>query len=101
MKTAALSFGDPMHPTNVCRSLLRVLKVYIWRGCRGCKRALELVSWVRKEKPGLNVEVVDVSANDRSDQDSVFAVPAYVYRSRAVFLGNPSQRELERWLDTL
>ena len=80
---------------------LGVLKVYISRGCRGCKRALELVSWVRKAKPNLNVEVVDISTTDRSDQDSVFAVPAYVYRSRAVFLGNPSQQELKRWLDTL
>ncbi len=78
-----------------------VLKVCISKGCRGCKRAMELVSWVRKAKPSLDVEVVDVSTADRPDQDSVFAVPAYVYRSRAVFLGNPSQQELERWLDTL
>ena len=56
---------------------------------------------MREAKPSLNVEVVDVSTTERPDQDSVFAVPAYVYRSRAVFLGNPSQRELERWLDTL
>ncbi len=62
---------------------------------------MEPVSWVREAKPSLNVEVVDVSTTERPDQDSVFAVPAYVCRSRAVFLGNPSQRELERWLDTL
>ena len=78
-----------------------VLKVYISKGCRGCKRALELVSWARKAKPSLDVEVVDLSTSDGPDQDSVFAVPAYVYRDRAVFLGNPSQEELMRWLDTL
>ena len=80
---------------------LGVFKVYISMGCRGCKRALELVSWVRKAKPSLNVEVIDVSATDRPDQDSVFAVPTYVYRNKAVFLGNPSQEELKLWLDTL
>ena len=58
---------------------LGVLKVYISRGCRGCERALELFSWVREAKPSLNVEVVDVSATDFSAQDSVFAVPAYVF----------------------
>ena len=79
---------------------LGVLKVYISMGCRGCERALELVSWVRKAKPSPNVEVVDVSTTDRPDQDSMFAVPASVYRNRAVFLGNPSQQELKRWLDT-
>ena len=40
--------------------------------------------------------VVDVSPTDGPDQDSVFAVPAYVYGSRAVFLSNPCQRELKR-----
>ena len=56
---------------------------------------------MRTAEPTLNVEVVDVSTTDRLDQDSVFAVPAYFYRSRAVFLGSPSQQELKRWLDTL
>lgn len=56
---------------------------------------------MRKAKPSLNVEAVDVSTNDRFDQASVFAVPAYVYRSRVVSLSNPSQQELKRWLDNL
>ncbi len=56
---------------------------------------------MRKAKPSLNVEVIDLATTDGPDQDSVFAVPAHVYRSRAVFLGNPSQQELKRWLDTL
>ncbi len=77
------------------------LRVCISKGCRGCKRALELASWMRKTGPSLNVEVVDVSTAERPDQDSVFALPAYVYGSRAVFLGNPSHRALKRWLDTL
>ena len=77
------------------------LEIYISRGCRGRKRTLELVSWVLKAKPSLKIDVVDVSTTDRPDQESVFAFPAHVYRSRAVFLGNPSQQELERWLDTL
>ena len=77
------------------------LKVYISQGCRGCKRALELVSWVRRARPSLDVEVVDVATATDLNEDSVFAVPAYIYRSRPLFLGNPSQQELQRWLHTL
>ena len=78
-----------------------VLKVYISQGCRGCKRALELVSWVRQAKPSLDVEVVDIATAGGPSEDSVFAVPAYIYQSRPLFLGNPSRQELERWLHTL
>ena len=78
-----------------------VLKVYISQGCRGCKRALELVSWVRHAKPSLEVEVVDIATAGAPSEGPVFAVPAYIYQSRPLFLGNPSQQELERWLHTL
>ena len=77
-----------------------VLKVYVSRGCRGCKRALELVSWVRQARPSLDVEVVAVATAGAPSEDSVFAVPAYIYQSRPLFFGNPSQQELERWLHT-
>ena len=78
-----------------------MLRVYISQGCRGCKRALELVSWVRKARPSLDVEVVDIATATDPSEDPVFAVPAYIYRSRPLFLGNPSQQELEHWLNTL
>ena len=50
---------------------------------------------------GLDVEVVDIATTGEHCEDSVFAMPAYIYRSRPLFLGNPSQQELEHWLNTL
>ena len=49
------------------------LNVYVSTGCRGCKRALELVSWLQEARPSFDVEVVDVSTTERPDQGSVFA----------------------------
>ena len=76
-----------------------VLKVYISRGCRGYELAPELVPWVRKAKPSLNVEMVDFSATD--DPQSGLRVRCAGLRLPEVLLGSQSQHELERWLDTL
>ena len=83
------------------RARLGVLKVFISKGCLGCKRALELASWARRVKPNLDVDVVDLSTAPDTGQVAVFAVPTYVYNNRAVCMGNPSQKELQRWLDNL
>ncbi|MDA1347377.1 MAG: thioredoxin family protein [Chloroflexi bacterium] len=83
------------------KATLDVLKVFITQSCRGCKRALELAAWVRKIKPKLVVEVVDLSLPSNADHVRVFAVPAYVYGDRTVFLGNPSHEELGAWLARL
>ena len=78
-----------------------VLKVFVTTGCRGCKRALELIEWVREVEPRLGVEVVDLAVEPDAGGKLVFAVPTYVYGGQAIFLGNPSQQELRNWLYTL
>ena len=78
-----------------------VLRIFIARGCRGCKKAVELASWVRRIKPRLVVEIVDLSRSAAAAPVPVFAVPAYVYGDRTVFLGNPSRYELKVWLARL
>jgi len=83
------------------RYSLGVLKVFISKGCRGCGRALELVAWARKLWPDLSIEVVDLSKNPDANTGRVFAVPAYVYEDRQVFLGNPSWGEFSTWIGTL
>ena len=78
-----------------------VLKIFVTTGCRGCKRALELAEWVRDVEPRLEVQVMDLSVEPNAGGNLVFAVPTYVYGDQAIFLGNPSPRELRTWLDSL
>ena len=78
-----------------------VLKIYVTKGCRGCKRALELGDWVQKAQSWLEVQIVDLSAGPDSGSELVFAVPTYVFDGKPIFLGNPSKQELQTWLDGL
>jgi hypothetical protein len=80
---------------------LGALQVFITAGCRGCKRALELAAWIKGVEPDLSVEVIDLSINANAGQGLVFAVSAYFHNERPVFLGNPSEGELQTWLDNL
>ena len=77
------------------------LQVFVSEGCQGCKLALELVDRVRKMKPQLGVEVIDISKEPTKGGGLVVAVPAYVHDGRLLFLGNPSHQELPSWLDNL
>ena len=83
------------------KAALGVLKVFVSAGCRGCKRALELVAWLRTIRPDLMIEIIDLSKQPDAGLGLVFAVPTYVYDSKPVFLGNPSPPELQAWLDKL
>ena len=83
------------------RALPGDLRVFITPGCWACRRALELAEWLRKTDPRLRVQVVDLSEEPDAGGNLVFAVPTYVYGGKAIFLGNPSLRELEIWLDSL
>ena len=77
------------------------LQVFVSKGCRGCKLAMELADRVRKMKPQLGVEVIDISKEPTKGGGLVVAVPAYVHDGRLLFLGNPSPQELQSWLDNL
>ncbi|MCH7653667.1 MAG: hypothetical protein IIB14_08335 [Chloroflexi bacterium] len=80
---------------------LGVLKIFISKGCAGCRRALEPAAMVRKMKPRLIVEIIDLAINPTAGAGLVFAVPACVYDSKPIFFGNPSPLELQAWLDRL
>lgn len=80
---------------------LGVLKVFIVKGCLGCKRALERVDWKKGMNPRLVVEIIDLAMNPNAGRNLVFAVPTYVYDSSPVFLGNPSKGQLMTWLEGL
>jgi hypothetical protein len=80
---------------------MSVLKIFVVTGCRGCKQALALADWVREEAPRLMVEVIDLALDPDASPGMVFAVPAYVYEDRQVFIGNPSKEELGNWIGKL
>ncbi len=62
---------------------------------------MELVRWVRDARPDVPIETIDVSEREDAFEEAVFAVPAYFYAGRQLFLGNPSRGELQDWLDSL
>ncbi len=77
------------------------MKIYVNAGCRGCKRALELADWVQKTQSWPEVQIVDLAEGPDAGSELVFAVPTYVFDGKTIFLGNPSPRELQSWLDGL
>ncbi|MCI0441415.1 MAG: thioredoxin family protein [Chloroflexi bacterium] len=83
------------------KASLGVLQVFVTMGCRGCRRAQELVAWIRSIKPNLSIQVIDLAVYPDAGLGLVFAVPTYVYNSRPIFVGNPSTQELRQWLDNL
>ena len=80
---------------------LGVLEVFVSAGCRGCRRARELVAWARKINPSLKIRVVDISEEPTVGDRRVFAVPTYAYRDQILYLGNPSESDFRGWLDKL
>ena len=83
------------------RASPEVLKIYVTTGCRGCKRALELADWIKETQPWLEVKIVDLSVGPDAGSKLVFAVPTYVFHGKPIFLGNPSKKGLQTWLDSL
>ncbi len=82
-------------------SSTKVLKVFVSKGCRGCDRAQELAEWVQGVAPGLGVQVIDLMMEPDAGVGLLFGVPTYAFGDETIFLGNPSQRELQLWLDRL
>ena len=56
---------------------------------------------VKKIKPRLIVQIIDLAINPTAGAGLVFAVPAYFYNSKPVFFGNPSPLELQARLGRL
>jgi hypothetical protein len=46
----------------------------------------------------VNVEVIDLDAEDGRNPDEVFSVPTYVLNGKIISLGNPSPVELDQRL---
>jgi len=73
------------------------LLVYFSSHCPTCPDSLEVVRRVRQRYPGIGVETFDVDREPPSGE--VFAVPTYMFDGAVVFLGNPSDEEIDRLLE--
>jgi predicted thioredoxin/glutaredoxin len=73
------------------------LIVYISGHCPTCPDSLEVVRRVRERYPGIGVETLDV--DHEPPREEVFAVPTYLFDGTVVFLGNPTNEEVDRLLE--
>ena len=80
---------------------MALLEILVAPGCHGCERAERLAGEIALSRPGIAVRLIDLSNEAEAGRPPSFAVPAYLYNGRMIFLGNPSSRELEAKLDRL
>jgi hypothetical protein len=74
------------------------LRIYVALHCESCDETLRLAEEVRQKRTTVNVEVIDLDAEDGQNPYDVFSVPTYVLNGKIILLGNPSSSELERRL---
>jgi hypothetical protein len=67
-----------------------LLTAYVEPGCPSCGGTLDVIDRVRRELPGVDVEVVDVSIDAKDRHEGVFAVPTLVLDGRIISLGTPT-----------
>lgn len=71
------------------------LRIYVARHCESCAEALRLAEEVRQKHRTVNVEVIDLDAEEGRNWDDVFSVPTWLLDGKVISLGNPSADELE------
>ena len=80
-----------LHPMDAKR-----LTVWVSRHCGSCPEARAIAERLKVRYPSIEVETLDVE--ERTPDAEVFAVPTYMLDGRVIFLGNPTQEELEQKL---
>ena len=88
---------DRRHTLNSTSMSLHVLTVFISDHCPSCADAKEIASQVRERYPAIDVETFNVDR--RRPRTEVFAVPTYMLDDRIVFLGNPTDEQIDRLLN--
>ena len=72
------------------------LEIYVTDECWSCEETRRIVAEIEPLYPHVDIELRDLS--DARKPSSVFATPTYVLDGRTIFLGNPTQEELEQRL---
>lgn len=70
------------------------LQVYVTAGCLGCVRAGELVAFLRRARPGADVQTIDLDRSPEARPAGLVGTPTYRLRGRLRWLGNPAEDEL-------
>ena len=70
------------------------LRIYISHHCPSCAEALRLAEEIRRRFVGVDLELIDLEAEDSRNIDDVFTVPTYVLNGSTVSRGNPAPEEL-------
>ncbi|MCA1605818.1 MAG: thioredoxin family protein [Acidobacteria bacterium] len=74
------------------------LRIYVGKHCWSCDETLRLAEEAKARFANLNVELIDLDAEDSVNLDNVFSVPTYVLNGRTVSLGNPASDQFFRQL---
>ena len=72
------------------------LEIYVADECLACEETRRIVTEITPLYPNVDIELLDLT--DERKPDSVFATPTYVLDGRTIFLGNPTQEQLEQKL---
>ncbi len=72
------------------------LTVFVSDHCFNCKESLLIAEEIKQKYPHVAVKVFNV---DQAKPDvDIFAVPTYALNGEVVFLGNPTDQEIENLL---
>jgi hypothetical protein len=72
------------------------LEIYVADECWACEETRRIVAEVEPLYPSVDIELRDLT--DERKPSSVFATHTYVLDGRTIFLGNPTQEQLEQKL---
>ena len=73
------------------------LDVYVAEECWACTESRRIIAEVAPKYPDAQIQLLDI--NDPHRPDNVFATPTYVLDDRIIFMGNPTEAELQARLD--
>ena len=76
-----------------------VLKIYITENCPGCDEAHRIAAYVEQDCSEIDVELIDILDSQAVVPDAVFATPTFMLNNRIVSLGNPSLKQVARWIE--
>jgi hypothetical protein len=65
--------------------------------CFNCKDSLVIAEQIKQNYPDVHVKIFNIDNGDRHDVD-IFAVPTYAFNGKVVFLGNPTETQIEALL---
>ncbi len=76
------------------------LKVFVAEDCPGCNEALNVAARVEQNYSNLiDIEIIDITDAQAVLPEAVFATPTFMLDNRIVSLGNPSPKEVARWVE--